>query len=351
MKYIITLLLIGCIACNQTKKMDGEYSISASSESDERAKALLPMDGKEDVSNILTLNTPMPIDETKSEEKKYFANERYDWIVTLESTAGTYFKRELVSKYFDDKWREEHKDPWLYCIPKNDTKWTFFNSGENDSNEFTKLAVAWKLFDQIEESPTVFTEAELTKYQNDVNDIAEKFKDKSQEENFTPKDAAFKSQELAQFVQTNNVYSLIVLKADGKFEGKEIWDVMMSLGLKWGDMDLFHWDNASGNELMSVWTSTDPGYFLPEEIAADNVQTDDLVFGFSVPRSIAAKEVLAAMYKAAMYAQSRLGGKILDENGLQYDVENENKRIEAVLGNLESRSIRPGVGDALYLFQ
>ncbi|HSU55623.1 MAG TPA: cell division protein ZipA C-terminal FtsZ-binding domain-containing protein [Candidatus Dormibacteraeota bacterium] len=44
---------------------------------------------------------------------------------------------------------------------------------------------------------------------------------------------------------------------------------MMALGLEWGDMDLFHWVNGSDNgddSFFRVWTSTAPGYFLPEEI-------------------------------------------------------------------------------------
>ena len=29
------------------------------------------------------------------------------------------------------------------------------------------------------------------------------------------------------------------------FDGRDIWDVMLCLGLPWGDMDLFHWNNPS----------------------------------------------------------------------------------------------------------
>ena len=48
------------------------------------------------------------------------------------------------------------------------------------------------------------------------------------------------------------------------FAGEQVWDVMYSLGLRWGDMDIFHWENHTeeGDDyFFSVWTTTEPGYF------------------------------------------------------------------------------------------
>lgn len=123
---------------------------------------------------------------------------------------------------------------------------------------------------------------------------------------------------------------------------------------EWGDMDLFHWNNDSqhGDDyLMSVWTSTNPGYFFPEEIAAGRVQTDDLIFDFSIPRSISPDQVLNAMNKSAEYAQSQLGGRILNAEGKPFDMQGENDKINKVIENMNQYKITPGIGDALYLFQ
>jgi cell division protein ZipA len=89
---------------------------------------------------------------------------------------------------------------------------------------------------------------------------------------------------------------------DGRqFEGRDIWDVMMCLDLQWGDMDCFHWTNRGGagdDAFFSVETSTPPGYFLPEQIAAGQLQTSDLVFVFSLPRTYKPAEVAKRMNMA-----------------------------------------------------
>ena len=334
--------------------MDSKYTISTASESQKRAKSVLSLEGKEDVSNILTLGFKNPQNSSESEDKKYFANDKFDWILTLESRNEIYFNRDSVSKYFDNKWRGRHNYPWLYCIPKGDSKWTYLSSNENESKEFSKIALGWKLYDQLEEPPVAYDNKTLGKYKNSVSKIAKRLKSEGVSENYTVEQAVRKSVELSEFVPENNQYAIIILKAESEFEGKEIWDVMMSLGLKWGDMDLFHWNNNfdyGDDQLMSIWTSSSPGYFFPEEIAAGKVQTVDLIFGFSIPRSISPEEVLEVMFKATEYAQSRLGGDILNENGLPFDIREEKIKVNKVVTALNNNSIVPGVGDALYLFQ
>lgn len=334
--------------------MDSEYTISTASESKERAKSVLPLKGKEDVSNILTLELKNPQVSEESEDKEYFANEKFDWILIIESLKESYFKRDSVSKHFDNKWREKHNYPWIYCIPKGDSKWTYFSSSEDESKEYSKVALGWKLYDPLEDPPTVYDEKTLKEYKKSVSKISRKLKSDVVSENYTVEQAVSKSKELSDFVPNNNQYSIIILKAKKEFEGKEIWDVMMSLGLKWGDMDLFHWNNDfeyGDDQLMSVWTSTNPGYFFPEEIAAGRVQTEDLIFGFSIPRSISPEQVLEVMYKASKYAQSRLGGEVLNEHGHPFNLEIEKIKVKKVITDLNNNSITPGIGDALYLFQ
>ena len=127
----------------------------------------------------------------------------------------------------------------------------------------------------------------------------------------------------------------------------------MSLGLKWGDMDIFHWPNDSDNgddSFFSVWTSSPPGYFLPEEIAADRLHTADLIFGFSIPRNAAPKSVFASMVKAAEYARQRLGGELLDGNGHALDAGATEKEISAIEQRLNAAGFPPGSQRTLHLF-
>ncbi len=355
MKLITTLLLAFLLACGSPTKnhpTTSEYTLSTASESEERVRNVLSTTGKEDVSNLLTLQVdPLAVPDVV-EEKEYYANEKFDWIITLEATEQRYFARTDLSQYFDKEWRAQHNYPWLYCIPKGDTKWTYFVTSK-EVNEFSKVALGWKLVDPLEDPPTVYSPALLERYKNSVTEIAQQLTPNNIGTNYTIEAAAKMSEALSTFVSDNNLYSIMVLKADEKFEGTAIWDVMMSLGLTWGDMDLFHWNNdlPHGDDyLMSVWTSTDPGYFFPEEIAAGRVQTEDLIFGFSIPRSISPDQVLLAMNKSVAYAQSRLGGQILDAEGQPFDLKKEQAQIQEVIDHLNHYGITPGMGDALYLF-
>ena len=62
----------------------------------------------------------------------------------------------------------------------------------------------------------------------------------------------------------------LVAPTGNLYSGREVWDVMLCLGLDYGDGDLFHWINNSGfgdDLFFSVWTSTAPGYFIPNRMA------------------------------------------------------------------------------------
>jgi cell division protein ZipA len=100
----------------------------------------------------------------------------------------------------------------------------------------------------------------------------------------------------------------------------------------------------------SVETSTPPGYFLPEEIAANRVHTTDLVFAFSVPRCAAPVEVFEAMIEAAQYARRRLGGTIRDGDGKPVDLDALRSDIQTVEGCLRDLGIPCGSDAALRLF-
>src|SRR5262249_15826044 len=133
---------------------------------------------------------------------------------------------------------------------------------------------------------------------------------------------------------------------------KAIWDVMLCLGLQWGDMDLFHWENPGihgDDHLFSVWTSTPPGYFFPEEIAADRVQSHDLIFGFSIPRTFQPELIFDSMTKAIRYAQKRLGGRLVDIEGNPFSEQTELSKIRNVVKQLRNAGFEPGTSDTHYL--
>lgn len=351
---LITLTLISCKS-KTNKKMNSDYTISTASESDERAKKALPFEGSENKSDILKLNINIPEIPKEPDSIRFFGNAKYDWIITIEANSSELFHRDSVEKYISNDWRKKVMYPTVYCLPEKSNNWTYLFAGDNEANTFKKIALAWKLYDPIDEPPTIYNEKTLSKFDKLVKKRMKKLKASKLDYNFSIQEASTISNGLSSFVTQNNQWAIIVLKAEKEFEGKEIWDVMMSIGLRWGDMDLFHWNNdnreVGDDQLLSVWTSTDPGYFFPEEIAAGNVQTEDLIFGFSIPRSVAPKEVFNVMCEVTNYAQKRLGGQILDGNGNKLDKSAELERIDLILKSLDGESIKSGIGDALYLFQ
>jgi cell division protein ZipA len=123
--------------------------------------------------------------------------------------------------------------------------------------------------------------------------------------------------------------------------------------LRWGDMDVFHWENSGGpghDHLFSVWTSTPPGYLFPEDVAAGKVRVNDLVFGFSVPRCSKPDQVFEAMVRAAEYVQRRLGGSITDEVGGEADLDSIRQKIRSIEQEMKSNGFTPGGDSALRLF-
>lgn len=155
----------------------------------------------------------------------------------------------------------------------------------------------------------------------------------------------------AEIIEKFNVGILIVLKSETPLDGMLVWDVLQSVGLKWGDGDLFHWENVNrnygGDQFFSVWTSTDPGYFLPETIKDGTMNPADLVFGFSLARNADPERVFEIMFKVVKYCQKRLGGEILDANLKPFNEVDRKKNLRLLVGEMKSMGVIPGSGKAL----
>jgi cell division protein ZipA len=149
--------------------------------------------------------------------------------------------------------------------------------------------------------------------------------------------------------------AVLILQAPrGKrYDGKQAWDALQCLGLRWGDMDCFHWPNESDvgdDSFFSVETSTSPGYFLPEEVAAGRVRVEDLVFNFSVPRCARPVEVFDAMGRAVEYCRSRLGGTVVDADQNPANLAALRQQIVSVCDGLAAAGFKPGLSATLQVF-
>ena len=146
--------------------------------------------------------------------------------------------------------------------------------------------------------------------------------------------------------ECNRDVTLVLRAPEGKqFSGREVWDVMLCLGLDYGDGDLFHWINNSDfgdDHFFTIQTSTPPGYFVPQRISSGDGDVDDLMFSFSIPRSADPVAVFDSMLSAVQYAQKRLGGEITLRSGEPFDRTAERAKVEEIVEKLNEAGFVPG---------
>jgi cell division protein ZipA len=100
----------------------------------------------------------------------------------------------------------------------------------------------------------------------------------------------------------------------------------------------------------SVETTSPPGYFLPEEIAAGRTRCKDLVFRYSIPRSAEPLAVFDAMFHAVSYAHRRLGGELLDGTGEPLEEQEFRSEVKGVVEQLKGAGFPPGADATLCVF-
>jgi cell division protein ZipA len=335
----------------QNRIVVGDLELTPASENHRRA-ALLGTEGSEDARHILGM-IDLPARAISEDEKDYLPEPAVSWVLDIRFPGDPQLDPEAVSALFDTAWRKKFGSPsdygrdvaghWSYLICADCPK------------VVDQLKMAFDYVDPLHDDAPLPTEAQYAQRLAEVQERMKHFGKATVTASLPPAEAAVRSQQLRQLKQQLNLEAGLVLRAPSgkRFEGKAIWDVMLCLGLEWGDMDCFHWRNASesgGDSLFSVETTTSPGYFLPEQVAAGRVQTDDLVFVFSVPRCAKPVEVFDAMSRAVTYSQSRLGGAIVDRQGQAADVAAQRKRIVETVEKLKAAGLEPGASGTLQLF-
>jgi cell division protein ZipA len=224
--------------------------------------------------------------------------------------------------------------------------WTFVNAA-GAPESFTRLKIAWSLWDAIGEKPKDISLDDLQRFNAAAEQQLSELGDFSTKIERNGEDSLAYVATLAEIVAECDQYMTLRLVApNGKlYSGREVWDVMLCMGLEYGDGDLFHWINNSnfGDDLFfTVETSTAPGYFIPERMASGKGDVADLIFGFSIPRSADPVAVFDSMANTVEYAQKRLDGEIVLESGEPFDRHAAKARIEAVVGKLQDAGFVPG---------
>ncbi len=355
----LVALLAGCHGSSEDRgdlaevEIDGQnYVLVPSSMNDTRIeKAGLSTTGSEDVSHLLVTPAGLP-DFNFDEERDYRPDDATEWILDIEFEGSPVLQLSPLDEVLSYEWMATVGNPHIYGWSPEISRWTYLRSADGPTT-FTNLAFAWKLIDSLDEEYRV-TAKQLDEFSDAVTKQVAVLGTPSIRENMTTTEAAQRSTRIRQAVtEFDKDVTVIVKASQSQFSGEDIWDVMQCLSLRWGDGDLFHWQNPSdlGDDFFfSVWTTTEPGYFFPEHIAAGRVSTADLVFGFSIPRSAEPMVVLESMLNAAEYTSKRLGGEICNEHGEALNVSDLRQHVKDTVTGLKEAGFKPGVSSTLYVF-
>lgn len=84
----------------------------------------------------------------------------------------------------------------------------------------------------------------------------------------------------------------------GLFPGRQVWNTLHQVGLRWGDMDQYQWADPTGQADHLIWVEAHDGalnYTLPERIAADAQDFHAVHFGLDLRRTPAPDHVAGQM--------------------------------------------------------
>lgn len=315
---------------------------------------ILPSTPSEDMSHLLVTPKSASGNFDLDAPRDYLPDPNIDWTVTVEFDSAVPVQGESIKEALDYAWLGSHGNPTVYGFSPDTDHWTFVNAaGAPDS--FTRLKIAWSLWDAIDEQPKEISLVDLQRFKAAVEQQLSKLRNLSTVIERSGEDALAYVATLPRIVAKCDQYMTLRLVApNGKlYSGRDVWDVMLCLGLEYGDGDLFHWINNSGfgdDLFFTVETSTAPGYFIPQRMATGKGDVADLIFVFSIPRSADPVVVFESMANAVDYAQKRLGGEIVLQSGEPFDGGAERARIEDVVRKLREAGFVPGESATLRVF-
>lgn len=332
--------------------MSQEFYIAPASASANRV-ALLPTKGSEDVSAILgRVETASPLKKAQG-PKEYLPRAAVEWVVEtgwkddVPRATG-----ELKALLMGIAWSRVG-NPTCFGKDAATGLWTYLLAG-NGPIAVTEVRLAWRYFESSDVAAKIADHGVFEERLERVKQLVSGLDGGRVRAEVEPLAAANRSAMLGGLSRRLAGEVSLRLKAPfwKNFDGVKVWDVMMCLGLTWGDMDLFHWQNDSAHgdtAHFSVWTTTAPGYFLPEQAASGRLRVEDLVFGFVVGRSANPEAVLRGMFAAADYARKRLGGTIEDRAGKKADQMKMLGEVRLIAEELRSAGFEPGASEALML--
>lgn len=266
MPYIlIGIIALGLVAYfffkQKNKSATQDYFISTQGESEERVKKLDLDSASENASYILDIKKlSFPKTGKETEDVEYKPDTEKDWIISTKTLNPISITTDQLFKIFDKDWRVNFCAADIYGYSDKQNKWTYaIVGGEPDS--YSKIQVAIDLVEIYDEENSSYDTKKLEKY---IVELKKKFKPFpiTLEFDGSIEEAASRGKQLAELKNEFDIEATIVLKSEKAFNGKLVWDALQSVGLVWGDGDLFHWNNEEDyghDQHFSVWTTTNQG--------------------------------------------------------------------------------------------
>lgn len=358
---LIALLIVGGIFIwtrKRTKKPDltftddtgQKYFVSTAGQSAKRV-ADLGLDEKSPHASNLLDEKKLNLRNEAQEKINYEPNSIVDWIVDVDCYGATIPKDILWKAFQDREWADKYPGVTLYGLSHEDNQWTYVVAADVP-DQFHQLKFGCRYLAMFGDTLAISKER-ISDY---LAAIENRFKKFNIPVKVTPRipvsEAVERAKHVIRIAEELNVDALIMLRSEGKpFNLKKCWQVLTNLGLQWGDGDLFHWNNTrSGDVFFSVWTSTSPGYFVPEMVAKNQYTIEDLVFGFSIPRQDDPVNVLLVMLDCIRYCQKELGGYMLNRYGKLTQVDDLKAYVSQTVAALDANGFRPGSEPALMTF-
>lgn len=137
------------------------------------------------------------------------------------------------------------------------------------------------------------------------------------------------------------------------YPARDVWRAALSMGFRWGNLDLFHWtDDRSGETLFTLHALGGDAGFLPER-AAEGGTLPGIVLALEVPYCPDPPAVFDRMALALAALRERLGGVPRTDDGQVLDVERleaQRREVEDAVLSLERNGVPPGSETARRLF-
>jgi len=235
--------------------VSGDFELVPESVSEARARRAMPKAASEDARALLV--PPSLASEVGDHDDNYPPDRAVDWVVDVAFPLGTVLSGRQVQGFVDQEFLRSIDGAMIHGLCSTTGKWTYVGAG-GAPEPYSRIALAKSLTRSTEAGDEPLDAGSLRHMFNSVRDLFTSLGGTVVSTDESPEQAAARSERLVQLKRHCGQEVAVMLRAPrGKqFDGRHIWDLMLSLGLHWGDMDLFHWGNPteSGHDTFCSWS-------------------------------------------------------------------------------------------------